>query len=403
MKTPIARTHALRLIRPALCLAALYAGNVAALNLTITAEFRPDAANPMKRQFTNTTPKSGFCVTWSLCGPTDFSIALPLTPRFVNMTTGSRNGAYFRVPSSLRKVTVTHRDGVSTAEVQWRVNLISMRQDNAGAVNAYAKWTGWGSYPPSPCVYVAPGLGNSTWYESAWRIPLGAGGCEKRPAAAVPITLNMSRLSIGYLLTTPDPLALKNGVYSGTLALTVGPGGDFDFGDRATVSDSVVNVRFVLTVAHDLNVTTPVGGTSTRLQPLGGWSRWTEHGVEPAALQSDLPFAITGSAPFSVKLDCEFPLGEHCAIRSNMDGDLAAVSIAVSMPGIRADASGRDANHYMLRANTGKETFIPTAPVVQRPSRLHFNVDGEPMRRMLDQPGSRWQGRATLIFDTQID
>ncbi|MNV02707.1 hypothetical protein D3C71_929460 [compost metagenome] len=196
---------------------------------------------------------------------------------------------------------------------------------------------------------------------------------------------------------------MKNGNYTGTLALTVGPGGDFDFGDRGVVGESVVNIHFVLTVAHDLKVTTAPGADTARLQPQGGWARWAEHGIAPKALQSDLPFTITGSAPFSLRLDCEFPEGEQCAIRSNLDGQLAPVDIAISMPGIRSESTGSDANRYRLRANSGRETFMPTTPVAQRPSRVHFNVEGEPMQRMLAQPGSHWQGRATLIFDTEID
>jgi len=37
-----------------------------------------------------------------------------------------------------------------------------------------------------------------------------------------------------------------------------------------------------------------------------------------------------------------------------------------------------------------------------RPSRLGFTVSGEPLRRMLELPGSTWRGEVTVIFDASL-
>lgn len=386
-------------------LAALLAtsAQVAAADVVVTAEFKPDAANPAHNVFTNTTPGGFYCV-WvpAQCirhGIYMFDIPINVVKNYIRGP-DLRKRWYFVAPPE-RTVVLTSDNGMS-APVSIAISSVSGQVTPGTSTNPL-----YTASPGGGCSYVRTS-NNGSYVSFGWNIrapaaPLPCQSVGQSGGDGTTMIVRSRVLGIGLRITTPSPLQLQNGTYTGDLTYTVGGlGNDFDFGDDVTTTDSSLTLRLQFTVAHDLKVSAPHGDVS-RLQPLGGWSRWSEHGITPKALQSDLPFTITGSAPFSVKLDCEYPLGEQCAIRSNVDDDLAAVDIAISMPGIRSEATGSDATHYRLRANTGRETFMPTSPVAHRPSRLHFHVGGEPMRRMLDQPGSHWQGRATLIFDTEID
>jgi hypothetical protein len=237
-------------------------------------------------------------------------------------------------------------------------------------------------------------------YDAAWIVPLDVGGCFRNPIRPIPGPIIISRLSIGYELVTPDPLAMKNGVYTGDLMLSVGPHADFDFGDRATVSDTEVHVRFTLTVVHDFKITRPDAAVPVILQPKGGW----EHadGRVPGGLEGELPVLISSSAPFGITLQCEHRSGEQCGIQSENDGSNVPVVTSITAPGLQNVGTKIAAYRHEL-SPLHREAFETShGYVADRPSRIHFNVPGESTEIMLKQPGSRWRGDITLIFDSQL-
>ncbi len=62
--------------------------------------------------------------------------------------------------------------------------------------------------------------------------------------------------SLKWLKDNLPLLTVGSGTHKGKLSFTVGPGGDFDFGDNYQASDSVVDINLILSVNHDLIVTT---------------------------------------------------------------------------------------------------------------------------------------------------
>ncbi len=380
------------------------ATNAHAAETLVTAEFKPNASDPSKRTFTNTTPLGFYCQyqPQHCTGANAYMFDVPITLTKEYEKGGDIRRRWFMRFPGFREVYLRNANGHATLAVI-SFNAVSGEfQPGGSSAPVYTASVSGG------CTYIRT-TNAGAWLRFGWgiRTPLSPTPCYSQGdggEAGFQGTFNLAKLGIGLIITTATPLSLQNGIYEGQTTFSLGgQEADIDFGDGVTMNDPTLTLRFQFTVAHDLKVTTAAGADTARLQPLGGWARWAEHGIAPKALQSDLPFTITGSAPFSLRLDCEFPEGEQCAIRSNLDGQLAPVDIAISMPGIRSESTGSDANRYRLRANTGRETFMPTAPIAQRPSRVHFNVEGEPMQRMLAQPGSHWQGRATLIFDTEID
>lgn len=387
-----------------LAFSALCVDRANAAEVLVTAQFKPNASNPAHNTFTNTTPLGFYCaeIPATCNGRNLYMFDVPLVITKDYEKGGAVRKRWYTHFPAMREVQMRNGDGHQVI-AQIAFNAVSGQLRPGGQTSPVYSVSVHGG-----CAYLRTTNAGS-WIRYGWsvRTPQSPTACHTQGdggSAGFTGTYSTSIFGVGLIISTASPLTLHNGIYEGETTFSVGgAGNDIDFGDGVTLNSDALTMRFRFTVAHDLKVTTPAGGDTTRLQPSGGWANWYEHGIAPKALQSDYPFTITGSAPFSLRLDCEFPEGEQCAIRSNVDGQLAPLDIAISMPGIRSDATGRDANRYPLRANTGRETFLPTAPVAHRPSRLHFQVDGAPMQRMLAQPGSHWQGRATVIFDTEID
>lgn len=390
-----------------------------AVDLTFTAEFRPNAANPTHNKFVNTTPQSGFCVKYpNLCG-SGFSVGTEISVAYGNMDVlgAPRSAAYFAIPGVFRNVVVANEQG-ENATLKWRADSLSgsyvlpvpateLAPDAGNVFQAHdAIWEGraW-VYTPRPCIGGSGvHIGSATHYRFRWDKPETADACVKIPRVAIPGPMRIADFSIGYILETPDPLSMKNGVYRGDLTLTVGPGGDFDFGDRSTASDSVVNLHFELTVQHEFRVEFPPGSDHAVLVPEGGWNSWVDHGRLPTRLSRDLPFSLTSSVPISVTLQCQYPQpGGDCGLRNTTTPTApeVPVEVALTMPGFREIVSKADALNLKLSEQGSAARFSSDAYAANRASRLHFDVKGEHVKGILDHPGSQYRGNVTLVFDAQ--
>lgn len=127
----------------------------------------------------------------------------------------------------------------------------------------------------------------------------------------------------------------------GSLASPVGPGDDIDFWPNSPPNQREVLLRFELKVEHELAVNFSEGSPKVSMAPIGGWQQWSEHDRKPARLQAELPFTLTSSTDFIVKLRCNgTPSAEgHCPIsdRANPDtAGTATVKLDITMPGISA-------------------------------------------------------------------
>jgi hypothetical protein len=73
--------------------------------------------------------------------------------------------------------------------------------------------------------------------------------------------------------------------------------------------------------------------------------------------------------------------------------------VAITMPGFREIGSGTAALNLKLSAQGNRARFTSDAYLVNRASRLHFDVKGEHVKEILDHPGSQYRGNVTEIFD----
>ncbi|WP_411381001.1 hypothetical protein [Pseudomonas sp. MPB26] len=412
-------THVCILLRKASWMIALWLASAQAYAgfAEIQAQFRPDPANPTLNQFKNTTPSSGYCDWFSaFCSSRGlFSLNLPLGG--LPQTTGGpvqarhtdpRQGAYLKVPSDWRIVTVTNDQGDS-AQLEIRISGIGGRHDLGGSVHDITGggdheqlWsTGRWHKAPTPCVATGGLNGaanNIIWF---WLVPENAGACATQALFDIPDYF-YRYVHFGYELRTPNPLKMPAGIYRGTQVYTVGPGMDFDLGDLVLPHDNIATLEFVLDVDHILKVEVPPGGNRVELEPSGGWQSWLQNGRKPSRLARDQTFSLWASSPFKMILECPEPLGNTCSV-ANAAGDRVPLDVAVTLPFGLTDANGRAVNRLPLRLDgSGSEFFQPAHYVDRKPATLHFSVSADGAAQMLDRGGKTYSGTATVVWDSEI-
>lgn len=367
-----------------------------AAELNITAEFRPSALDPAHNRFVNTTPQSGYCAQHSaLCRPGDFTINTGVNVaqrRLFGGGTDPREKWYLGADGTWQDVTVRNANN-HELKARIRLFLVGM-QWNVGSDGSAPGVNGAAT---GGCRGRA-GVGSSTLYRYAWTVADNNVVCVRSPRAA---TDRMARLSfsIGYHLETPNPLQAQDGQYTGSVTYTVGNGQQIDLG-QGDYSDSELTLQLLLNVAHDFKVDFPVESPRVQLAPEGGWARWVDHGLAPARLHQALPFHLTTSMDFSMKLRCEHEAGDRCGIRNHADDVVVPVDVDVTVPGMMNLRDGRPAQYTALSSDDGQAPrFTPDGYLMQRRSTLRFTANREAVTEMLRTPGSHWSGDMTVVFD----
>jgi len=171
---------------------------------------------------------------------------------------------------------------------------------------------------------------------------------EFRPLENPTFSTESANISVSYLMTAPDPLRMETGTYRGSITYSVGPGGDFDFGDNLLPTDTSVTLNFTLDVQHTLRFQFPANSSRIELIPGGGWQQWLNQGRRPQRLWADQGFNISSSTPFSMALQCEYLVGTLCGIR-NPTGHTVVVETRLTLPNGLRDASDQPVNRQLLR------------------------------------------------------
>ena len=396
------------------------ASEVQAATVEISALFSPDPNNPTVNQFKNTTPNSGLCATFpSFCSSRGlYSIRLgfealtqyPILANHANI----RDGAMIKVPAEVRTTQVMSASG-RTADVDFSITAFSGSNrtrsvydiigtpDNPVGPNT-ANNILWGGYPwsyfaPAPCVLAAStGLSSDRDADFFWSTPVSA-PCGKSPVFEIDWLL-LRNASVSYLMTAPDPLSMDSGTYRGSITYSVGPGGDFDFGDNLSTPETSVTFNFTLEVQHTLKFQFPAGYDRVVLNPAGGWQQWLNNGRRPEALKADQSFSMWSSTAFSMELQCEYPVAMQCGIK-NPAGNIVAVETRVTLPAGLNDAAGQAVNRRLL--STTPEPFLPSRYVDNGRATLHFEVERDEVANMIiAHSGSTYKGNITVIWDSEI-
>lgn len=384
-----------------------------AANREIRALFQPDPSQPNKNVFINKTTNSGYCAVYpdecshqnmfSIQVPVRFNSTRPIEPG---------DGVALKVPANWRQLTVINQVTQETETVEVRIIGIGSRfflSDSAAnlvgvsdILEGHQKlWTGssW-VYAPSPCQYSGIGAYGPANYRFFWKAPVEA-ACTKVAAYRIP-SMYFDTIDFAYELRTPNPLGMSSGLYTGSLAYTLGPGGDFEMGSMMAPDDSNLTLDFVLDVQHTLKVELPPGGERVAMQPAGGWQRWIDSGRKPTSIFSDQTFYLSASSRFKVMLYCRSLGGTECDIGNNEVG-FSKFEVRLTLPkGIVGPGNG-DGWSGTLVHNLWIGPFEPSRYVDRKPGTLRFHMPSKWIDSLLrpGMNGTLW-GNATIIFDSEV-
>ncbi|MFJ2445429.1 hypothetical protein [Pseudomonas sp. NPDC087626] len=403
-----------------LCVLALFVATPAeAVNQEIRALFRPDPANPQRNAFLNKTPSTGYCEYYPvICSNSDtFSIRLMTqleSNKAIQADAGPRDSAMFKVPGGWRSLTVTNADtgGIETVEVRisgvgsnyvlsdTAANLTGASSPGEGHDRLW-KGAGW-VYPAPPCSTTGMGFFGSRTYAFFWKTP-DERPCVKVANFAIP-AMTYGYLDFAYELRTPNPLGMSSGLYTGSLSYSLGPNGDFDFGDVMIPNDSDLTLDFVLDVQHTLKVEIPPGGEKIQLVPAGGWQSWLQAGRRPVSLFRDQTFNISASSRFKMQLICGIGLFPNCALENREANRRVPLFVSVSLPNGLTDLSGQPVRRLRLMPSPeNAQQFQPGFYVDRAPGTLHFEISPQHVESML-KPGvaGTYSGGVYVIWDSDI-
>ncbi|MFF7108004.1 hypothetical protein [Pseudomonas sichuanensis] len=405
---PIAR-HArsylrvLRLFAPACVLGSLLAQPGWAQDATISARYRGDAAG----KFENTTPPANLCARWpnQCIGESTVDLPISFTKTTVKGAVDFRHRYYVKVPSR-RDVEVFNQASGERFTLQLQFSGIGQYMEKVGTegllpVNGYQGGLVGG------CTLLNSVHWQNLRAQYLWgvRNPQAPEACHNEHRDAPDgETVSMVVLETGVLfrLIMPAAVSMPQGQYRGSTQYSVGSGGDFDFGNAVTdLNDNLLTVHFVLDVQHDLHLWFPPGSERAVLEPPGGWLAWLGGRRQPSKLSRDMPFRLSSSGPLKIYKLCQYDQGSQCAIR-NTSAHQVPVEIALSLPAVSAQ-QGRPISR--LSIPTGKALAVELRPrdgLFSRQGQLHFDVTGEALTAMLAQPGSRYEGQATVVFDAEL-
>lgn len=388
---------------------ASFAHTALARESLITATFNPGRL-PSKDAFVDTSQSGPMCGNSPYkCGDRKSFMQRLLTtsaPLTIN-NPDPRQGLFFKIPDGWKDVTVLHNKTGESRIVQLRFVSIAARLATRPDITSItgitdvarahiALWENGGpGVAPAGCTSLHGQALSEFDYELVWT-PLSNVSCSKKNLFN--ITRAAPTVEFTYEIRTPSPLDMSTGTWDGKLPLRVGPGMDIDFGDNVTSSDPVFDIRVELNVEHYMSIVFPPGADRLALEPDDGWVAWVNRGSRPERIAREQPFRVSSSVYMRMLLECQYAIGEDCAIQ-NPAGDEVPVVTRMTLPGDMRLLTGgpvdkaRLSNVYALKA-------APTQFVDDQTGKLHFEVARNDVDAMLAHPDTTYSGNVTVIWDS---
>jgi len=368
-----------------------------AIDMTLTMRYRgqPDG------RFENVTPPAAFCAVWpAACTQgNNYTADLPITynKTIINQAPDIRDRHFIQMPGE-RQVEVVNDNGARYT-LTFRIRALSQhlrRLTQNGRLAASAR---------GGCQMII-GVSNTTRTQFRWSInnPSAPQACHEVTDTNLGLTndVAVSQFGVNYELIMPRPIGMPQGIYRGSIAYSIGPGGEFDFGNAVTdLNASQLRVHFELDVQHDLYLQFPPGSDRAVLEPPGGWMAWLGGRGAPTRLYRDLPLRIWSTGPIKLYKRCQYELGGLCGLRENA-GHMVPVQVAVTLPASMQHNGAPISKQAIPTREAAALKIEPTSTVWNQPGQLHFEVAGSDIPSMLDHPGSRYEGLVTVVFEAQL-
>lgn len=393
--------------------ASLLAGLVApiahASNVEITAEYR---SSDVLNEFHNTTPNSGYCAEFT-CSEGIFSIRLPITYERTVLSGLPPIPQRWSIQAPSERTVHVVSDRGDSAALKLQFTHIAQALTN-GTIpfspfeNPATGWSAGGG-----CTYIGgqiyEGGENDAGFVWAIQNPALPTICYPTSSGSEyqqTITPYMRDFSVGYKLILPLPYRMPMGVYRGSTTFTVGENGEFGLGGNVTaLSTNSVTFNFTLDVHHEIDVQFPGNANKVILEPEAGWGKWLSTNITPTQLTANLPFRLTASGPFSIKMVCDEDYSDvnYCLIRNRRTNTSAGVNVKFHPPrGLQyEDNPGAEAGPRGLKQN--QALSLSTKGLVNnRPGKFVFIANNYWTGKMVANPGDEWAGLITLVFDARL-
>ncbi|MGE8328297.1 hypothetical protein [Pseudomonas urmiensis] len=380
---------------------AMTALSASAVETTLTAQYRGGGSG----RFENTTPPASFCSHFGALCRRGTTVELPITyaKRTVQLAPDPRDQFYVKLPAQ-RVVDVYHEQTGESRRMSFQFNSVAQRVVSTIYYHNPVDRT----TVDGPCKKGA-GLGWQTLrtYFYVWYVndPLSPGGCwsthyDPRPGTVENVQVEST--GVTYTLDIPPPYRLRAGIYRGSVTYSIGPGGDFDFGnDVSALSGDTLTINFELDVQHAFLFEFAPGSEKAVLEPRNGWSACLAGGRAPGRVYRDLPFRLWSTGPFKVYKLCQYQADVRCAIINDASHQVP-VEVALSLPpGIQYQ--NRPVERLVLPTGPAAALQLDAAqPTLNRPGHLHFEVAKDDVSTMLAHPGSTYNGQVTVVFDAEL-
>lgn len=378
----------------------------------VTAEYKPESYDLINGgRFINTTRCDvGIQMPSNFCDPNkplESSVVLTIPVsigKTINSSLGKRNYlSYYRV-SGPKKVTLTNKSNGEKHVLDFIPTHIGASVINMGypLING-DKW------PMRPidgdCHTQFSSSGTSQQDKVTQQLFMhsikstsqnGISECYFNSGKGDGTTYRVSSLNYGFRLKTPNPLAMSNGMYTGSIRVTVGPNQDVDLGDGVYSDGTGHELRFSLAVRHQMKIDFPKGEreghNSVSLSPPGGWGDWIYNRKNaPKILRQDLPFRLSSSAAIYLSLRCQYQVSNNCGLRNERSRIVPLETLYVN--GVNKE----------MKLSTNQTALHSSGPLHNVQRTIRFQVVGDSVREMMGDPGSTFKGDVTLVFDASID
>ncbi|CAM7001897.1 Fimbrial protein [Enterobacter rongchengensis] len=387
-----------------------------AVEVVLTTEFKADMTKPTHNKFENTTPVSGFCSQFStLCNEDEFSVVIPGFKAYKEFDVDSSDlskHTFISLDGTSKSVTLVDvKNPANQITVQFRWSFFGVRHNRTNQADGdmFEAMMHTGLYPEGGCSgRTGIGTGQGAGYNHGWGVPDRMVSCYRliNKSSNFKGRVMIDNLSIGYTLTTPSPMQTRSGQYEGVVVYRVGdvvntPG---YIGLGADDYNGTDEIRVVIkaTVEHAFKADFPAGSEQVKLAPRGGWSQWINGGRIPEQLQKEVPFILSSSSGFKMRMLCEHNQGQNCGLKNTQTAEIVPLEVLMSLPGFTAD-SGPVSRYPLTNISNGHTIHAPKEAIFNRRSSLDFQVKKPGVDKMVKEPGSTWRGLVTLIFDTEFE
>ena len=262
---------------------------VQAASINVTAEYKPAAYEVGRGKFINTTPCNGEPLPGFWCsGTSTVDESQPLfisitIDRVVNNNNNLADALTYLGFVGARDVSLVNQGSNKSYSMKFLFTKIGALMSPNLAKEALVNNSDWLDHIDGDCQRSLNSWASPSRVHYLYDInpenQLAGGKCyhNKFKTTFSSKSTALSKIYLGYKLHTPDPLKMENGVYKGSLVLSIGRNKDLDFGN-GTYSDNQLTINFTMTVRHQIKMEFPPGSDKVVLQPPGGWHGWIYRG-----------------------------------------------------------------------------------------------------------------------------